>query len=303
MRWWIAAVLAAAAACGGRKEPAPKVAKDATAVAPPVADGGDVVCEKLAWIETIAIPEASGSGLLDVDGAPGLIVVGDSGNKGGYVIVDPETGAERERGKLPLGTSKSDDVEGLAVRDGALVGLTSSGFVLAWVRTSKAFALADGPYPLADASTGLACDEREVNCGKNYEGICLRSGAVPDGECVGLAASKADGALYCLVADGARVAATARSIAVTQPGTLTGCDIAADGSVWAGSNLFDASRVFRVTGWTAPETAKVVEIGSLAVGFPESIANGAGGTVYRFSDVPDGGPSLVGKFRCSDAGR
>src|SRR6185503_15547848 len=127
MRWSIAAVVAAAAACGGRKEPAPQVPKDATVVAPAPADAGALACEQLAWAETISVPEASGSALMALDGAEGLIVVGDSGNKGAYVIVDPETGAEKESGKLPLGTSKSDDVEGLAVRDGALIGLTSSG--------------------------------------------------------------------------------------------------------------------------------------------------------------------------------
>src|SRR5689334_3904321 len=129
MRWWIAAVLAAVAACGGRKEPAPKAPKDATVDAPPPAtDAAAEACEKLPWPETISVPEASGSAFMDIDGTPGIVVAGDSGQKGAYVILDPETGAERETGKLPLGKSKSDDLEGLAVRDGALVALTSSGF-------------------------------------------------------------------------------------------------------------------------------------------------------------------------------
>ena len=264
--------------------------------------GSTEACTKEAFADTISVPEASGSQLMTIDGAPAIVVVGDSGNHGAYEIIDPATGAERESGKLPLGKSKSDDIEGLAGRDGKLYGLTSSGFVLVWERVTGGWTLVDGPYAVADLSTGLACKEKQVNCGKNYEGVCLRSGAVPDGECVGLAASKSDGALYCLTLANGRLAAVDRKIAVCGREALTGCDIAPDGSVWAGTNLFGGSEIYRVTGWTTPESATVTAIGPFGVGFSESIAVGPGDIIYRFSDLATA-PSAVAKFHCPDAGR
>lgn len=335
----VIAVAVAGCSCGGKKHHA-KRAKDATTtttathVVPPAPDAGagsvatgsgsgsdsgsgsgsgsdtagsaiagsTEACQKEAFADTITVPEASGSQLMSIDGSDALVVVSDSGNHGAYEIIDPATGAERESGKLPLGKSKSDDLEGLAARDGKLYGLTSSGFVLVWERVTAGWTLVDGPYAVAEQSTGLACKEKQVNCGKNYEGVCLRSGTVPDGECVGLAASKTDGALYCLTLASGRLAAVDRTIAVCGREALTGCDIAPDGSVWAGTNLFGGSEIYRVTGWTTPESATVTPIGPFGVGFSESIAVGPGGIVYRFSDLATA-PSAVAKFHCPDAGR
>jgi hypothetical protein len=253
------------------------------------------------FAESLPVAEASGAVLMVVDGADALVVVGDSGRNGAYVIVDPEDGSVRESGALPLG-DRGDDLEGLAVRDGALVALTSSGMVRVWRREARAWALADGPYAIADAASGLACPSGPVNCGKNYEGVCLRSGPVPDGECVGLAAAKTDGALYCLAEKAGRLVATGASIAVTGGEVLTGCDIAPDGAVWAGANLIGGSKVFRVTGWASPDGRVVEEVGAYGPGFPEAIAVGAGDgaesiVMYRFSDM-GGAPSAVAKFAC-----
>jgi hypothetical protein len=318
-----AVAVVAWAACSKREPqavPPPQAAQDARGSAAPgrqLDAAGSAVgerCTQLPFAETLPVPEASGSALLPVDDRDALVVVADSGNSGAYVVVDPADGSVRERGELPLGHGASDDVEGLAVRDGSLIGLTSSGSVLRWQRAAGGgrFELVDGPYPIADPATGLSCDPRKVNCGKNYEGICLRSGPVPAGECAGLAAAKADGALYCVVAadgPGGRLTATAASIAVASREMLTGCDLAPDGSVWAGTNLFGASTVYRITGWTHPDRAALEEIGQLGPGFPESIAvatppaDGGGGTiVYRFSDM-GGEPSAVAKYRCRDAVR
>jgi len=303
---WFAAA-ACVAACGGRTERPPRAAKDApTPVV--VVDATAERCERLPFAATLPVPEASGSALMPIDGADALIVVGDSGNHGAYVIVDPVDGTERETGRLPLGTGGGDDLEGLAVRDGVLVGLTSAGWILAWQRDGHGFALVDGPYAVGDLASGLACDPKRVNCGKNYEGLCLRSGPIPDGECAGLAASKQDGALHCLVLRAGRLAVAPPAIPISAPETLTGCDLAPDGAVWAGTNLFGASRVYRIIDWTTPATtaARVEELEPLGDGFPESIAIGPAGAgavlVYRFSDL-GGTPSAVAKYRCRDGGR
>jgi hypothetical protein len=316
---WALAVLAVAA-CNKREPQAVPVARGSGDARGSGSDAAGAAaasgerCTQMPFAETLPVPEASGAALLPVDGRDAVVVVADSGNAGAYVVVDPADGSVRERGELPLGPGASDDVEGLAVRDGALIGLTSSGSVLRWQRAAGGgrFELADGPYPIADPATGRSCDPRKVNCGKNYEGICLRSGPVSTGECAGLAAAKADGALYCVVAadgPGGRLTATAASIAVASREMLTGCDLAPDGSAWAGTNLFGASTVYRVTGWAHPDRAVLEEIGQLGPGFPESIAvaappdDGAGGAiVYRFSDM-GGAPSAVAKYRCRDAVR
>lgn len=293
---------AGAVVWGGNGSGSGSAGSGSGSAAPAVVDNGEA-CTKQPFAESISVPEASGSQLMPIDGVDALVVAGDSGNHGAYEIIDPATGAERESGKLPLGKSKSDDIEGLAARDGKLYGLTSSGFVLTWQRTAdKTWELVDGPYALADFSTGLACKEKQVNCGKNYEGVCLRSGKVPDGECVGLAASKTDGVLYCLTEANGRLAAVDRSIPVCGREALTGCDIAPDGSVWAGTNLFGGSEIYRITGWTTPESATVTSIGPYGVGFSESIAVGPGDIIYRFSDLATA-PSAVAKFHCPDAGR
>jgi hypothetical protein len=313
MRWpvvaaFVGAVVSAVVAggCSARRDAAPRVApRDASPVSAAAYDAGlGTACTQEAFAETVSVEEASGSALMSIDGADALVVAGDSGNRGAYVIVDPVTGAEREAGRLPLGKRKDVDLEGLAVRDGELYGITSPGFMLRWKRTGGAFVLVEGPYPLGDPADGYVCGENDVNCGKNYEGVCLRSGAVPDGECVGLAASKTDGTLYCLALDAlGRLIVSSRGIHVARSTTLTGCDLAPDGSVWAGCNLFGQSMVYRITDWAKPEAATVVEIGPYGAGFSESIAVGPDDTMYRFSDVPLGGPSAAAKFRCPDAGR
>jgi hypothetical protein len=297
---WTLVVILSATGCGGRKEPATVAAHD-DAGPSAVATAADR-CERVPFAESLSVSAASGAALAPIDAADALLVIGDSGNRGAYVIADPTDGTEREVGRLPLGTSRGDDLEGLAVRDGGFVAITSSGFFLTWRREEGAFALADGPYRAADPATGLSCGERDVNCGKNYEGLCLRSGPVGDGECVGLAAAKQDGRLYCVVLAGTRLEVTARSIAVSGPETLTGCDIAPDGAVWAGTNLFGHNTIYRITDWTRPEAARVDPVGAFGVGFGESLAAGPDDAIYRFSDLA-GAPSAVAKFRCPTPGR
>src|SRR5207248_1134938 len=159
-----------------------------------------------------------------------LVVMGDSGQHGAYGLIDPDDGTTREQGKLPLGDT-SDDLEGLATRGDLVYGLTSAGWVYAWKRDGAGFALADGPYALGPvdlpdkaphhgfgdvppASDGMVCGAHGVNCGRDYEGLCLTDTA-------GFVAAKADGHLYALTTEaGKLVVHHDRAIAIARPGVI-----------------------------------------------------------------------------------
>ena len=294
----------ACAACGKDKAPAPVPAVASAVPIDPPAEK----CTKLPFAESTPVPEASGAAWLPIDGKLALVVISDSGNDGQYAIVDPDTGATREEGKLPP-AGAGEDLEGVATRGGKLVAVTSPGWIRTWERTAKGFTLVDGPYALGPIDlekktdgnrppegTGMVCDAKLTNCGRNYEGLCLAPEPV-SGACVGFVASKADGHLYCLVDDKGRLAVRHEgSIAITKPGALADCAFAEDGTLFAGSNLFDLSTVYRVDGWQTPATAKVSTVEQIGIGFPETIA-ARGDVIYRMSDT-GGGPSLMAKFRC-----
>lgn len=267
-------------------------------------------CGPLPFAESTPVPEASGAAWLVIDGKPELVVIGDSGNAGAYGIIDPDTGATIETGKLPLGDGASDDIEGVSARGDQVVGLTSSGWIRVWRRRGKGFELALGPYPLgpvdlpdtknndrAPKSDGMVCNGRVVNCGRNYEGLCLAPVPRPGAACVGFAASKADGHLYCLTEDaGKLVVHRDRAIAITRPGALSDCAFSDDDTLWVGNNVFDLSNVAQVIHWEDPANALVSRVGPLGVGFPEVIA-ARGDVIYRMSDM-GGSPSLMARYRC-----
>jgi outer membrane protein assembly factor BamB len=306
-----AALAIVAAACGKPGDPAARPAEGsaepfAAPAAKAIASPG---CSQLPFADSTPVPEASGAAWLTIDGKLALVVVGDSGNHGAYGIVDPETGATIETGLLPLTDDAGDDIEGVSVRGGKLYGLTSAGWMRVWQRSGKGFELIEKAYPigpvtLSDKKTnmhpptgdGMACDGRVVNCGRNYEGLCLA--AVPRSPaCIGFAASKADGHLYCLSEEaGKLVAHHDRAIEITRPGALADCAFSDDDTLWAGSNMFDLGNVYRVAHWDDPAAASVAKVGSLAIGFPEGIAV-RGDVVYRMSDT-GGAPSMMAKFRC-----
>ncbi|MGD0678053.1 MAG: hypothetical protein ABSC94_21790 [Polyangiaceae bacterium] len=153
---------------------------------------------------TWLVPEASAAAQVELrPGRTEILVVGDSGRAGAAMAWRPGPEAPR-RLVLPLDALASDDLEGMAwVSDasgGRLYTLTSSGAVRSFVadgagglrRASGAMAI--GPPP-------LSCpDLHEINCGKNWEGLCLRKPGSRQ-RCAGYAASKAETALYCVLRD------------------------------------------------------------------------------------------------------
>jgi hypothetical protein len=286
-------------------EPAPTTAEATPAAARPA-------CTRQTFATPLPLAEASGAVYLPHPEKPVILLAGDSGTRGAFIELDPETGAVLASGKLPLGRGASDDLEGLTAIGDTIYGLTSGGWMRHWRRrpdrpAARRYELVRGPYPVATASDdGLVCGSaRDTNCGRNYEGLCLRDPPDPAAACAGFAVSKADGALYCLTLedDGSVRAHAGDRIAVAPPETLTGCDFAPPGRepaadlLWVGSNAFGANRVFTVSGWQTPARARVAMVGVLGLGFGEAMALGPAGAVYRFSDTASA-RSLADKYRC-----
>jgi len=274
-------------------------------------------CQQLSFAGNTPVPEASGAAWLTIGGKLALAVVSDSGNDGAYGILDPETGETLETGTLPLGNA-GQDLEGAAARGNQMVTINSAGWIRVYQHddAAKAFTLVTDAYPLGPVTLpaksksggnappegdGMVCDGKSTNCGRNYEGLCLVDDAhrpPGDGACVGFAASKADGKLYCLTETGGKlVVHRDRAVSITKPGALADCAFAEDGSLWAGSNLFDFANVYEVKGWAEPAGATVVPLGGIGVGFPETLAV-RGDVFYRMSDT-GGSPSLLTKYRCT----
>lgn len=318
-RWAVIALLAAA--CGNKG--GATAGSGSSAASGSGAGSGPPLptdkCKQLPFADSSPVPEASGAAWLTIDGKPRLAVVSDSGNDGAYAVIDPESGDTLETGKLALGTLAGQDFEGAAAWDNQLVTLSSAGWIRVYQHddAAKTFTPVGDAYPLGPVTLpaksksggnappegdGMVCDGQSTNCGRNYEGICLVDAAHrPKGDtpCVGFAASKADGHLYCLTEEaGKLVAHHDKAIAiVNKGGALADCAFADDGSLWAGSNLFDFANVYEVKGWDDPARAKVVPLAGIGFGFPETFAV-RGDVFYRMSDT-GGAPSLLAKYRCA----
>jgi hypothetical protein len=269
-------------------------------------------CTQLPFADSTPVPEASGAAWFVLDNKLVLVVISDSGNDGAFAIVDPESGDTLDESKLPLG-GDGEDLEGIATRNGKLYVITSPGWMRVYQRsaTKPEFELVDGPYALgpidiedkgggtgdkAPKGTGMVCGAKNVNCGRNYEGVCMHPGT-PPGRCVGYGASKADGHLYCIVEKDNRLAIEhANAIRVAREGVIADCAFSDDGKLYAGSNIFDAGHVYRIDDYANPANAEVVTVGALSIGFAETLAV-RGDVFYRMSDT-GGAPSLMTKYRC-----
>ncbi|MBA3819331.1 MAG: hypothetical protein H0X17_10595, partial [Deltaproteobacteria bacterium] len=158
---------------------------------------------------------------------------------------------------------------------------------------AKTVGMGDRPPP----GDGMVCPAKQTNCGRNYEGLCLAPEPTTT-RCVGFAASKADGHLYCVTEAGGRlVVERAGRIPIARPGVVADCAFAEDGRLFVGSNLFDGGTVYRVDGWNTPETATVAPYATLPIGFPETLAV-RGDVFYRMSDT-GGAPSMMTRHRCT----
>jgi hypothetical protein len=175
-------------------------------------DGGNSLfscVNDTAFPSLLGVPEASAAAEVELlPGVRELLVVSDSGRGGVARLIAIPSGTQRAI-TLPLDTiAASDDLEGIAWRSGSLYTLTSSGAVRRFVpngsgglsRVEDAYAL--GPSPSACTNLG------GINCGRNYEGLCLRKSGTGK-PCEGYAASKAESKLYCVAFD-----ASGRLIAV-----------------------------------------------------------------------------------------
>ncbi len=293
-----AVALIGAAAChdGGKRssDPPPVRAEQA-----PADDAGNAGCQRLPFAADIALPEASGAVYLP--GPPAtVLVVADSGNRGQWAELDAGDGRVVGHGRLPLDGGASDDLEGLSVLGGRFYGLTSSGYLREWERADGGFRQVRDAYPIAtpgEGSPSLSCKHAgKVNCDANFEGLCLAD--APAGGCVGWAAAKDNGTLYCLVrADDGRLRVDrGRAVKIAGHGLVSGCTILPGGDLLVGTNLFGGNTVYRVSG-AGGAKPRIRVIDRLGPGFGEAIAASPDGVVYRFSDT-GGSPSMMARYQC-----
>lgn len=250
---------------------------------------------------TFPVAEASAAAEVALRaGVRELLVVSDSGRSGAAMAIEIPSGAQRAL-TFPLDPAANDDLEGIAWRSGKLYTLTSSGAVRRFTpdgtggltRDQDAYAVGAVPYACADLTA--------VNCGKNYEGLCLRApgSASP---CAGYAASKAEGKLYCLTVDasGHLVASTTTPpLSLGLPADqLSDCAFGAAGGPAADvlvvtTNVFGLSRTYRVDESNGALTK--LPIASLLN--VEAAAIDRDGALYVFDDN-NGATSSAAKVTC-----
>ena len=261
-----------------------------------------------AFSGVFAVPEASAA--TETELTPGLrelLVISDSGQEGLALAVTLPDGPAREL-RLPLDKAAGDDTEGLAWHDGHLYALTSAGFVLAMTPDGHGgLTRAQPAYPLGPPP--FVCEvEDEVNCGKNYEGLCLRSsrGALRarDGgamRCAGYAASRAEGRLYCLSMTGDRLQIDQTHAPLVLPvraDSLSDCAFGnADGpaasALVVATNLHGGSQVYVVD----ESTGGLSPIAVPGILNDEAVAIDHTGALYQAMD-DNGTPSPANRAVC-----
>jgi hypothetical protein len=246
---------------------------------------------------------AEASAAVEVTLLPGtreLLVISDSGNGGEALLWALPRGPFRPF-RLPLDKQASDDNEGVAWLNGRLYTLTSSGAVRRFSPDGRGGLRRDGDaYPIGPPP--YTCPSlTDINCGYNYEGLCLRAQPA-SARCAGYAASKSDGRLLCVVFDGERVRVDTIKppLVLSVPHhALSDCAFgAADGPgkdvLLVTTNVYGGSTTYAVN--EATGALKPLDV----VGLPnnEAVAIGSDGSFYEFMDS-DGTPSLADGFTCA----
>jgi hypothetical protein len=249
---------------------------------------------------SFAIPEASGAA--EVELTPGvreMLVISDSGHAGAVLLWKIPSGPARFL-TLSLDASASDDLEGSAWRDHHLFTLTSSGAVRRFspdgkgglARDGDAYPIGPQPYTCSSLTAG--------NCGKNYEGLCLRAPG-DTARCVGYAASKKEGALYCLVFRGEKLEIDALKpplklgLAKT---ALSDCAFGAAGgpaekTLVVTTNIYGGSSSYVIDEATGVRT--LLDVPALPTN--EGIAVDKDGALYQFMDA-NNDVSLSSRMSC-----
>ncbi len=237
----------------------------------------------------LAVPEASGAA--EVELTPGvreLLVVSDSGRGGVGILIALGAGGGTRAITLPLDQPAIDDNEGIAWRGGALYALTSSGAVRRFVPDGQGGLARDQDVYRLGAAPASCADLAAVNCGRNYEGLCLRS-APSASPCAGYAASKAEGKLYCVGIDAAErlfARTDVPPISLSFPADqLSDCAFGAAGGPAADvlvvtTNVFGLSRSYRVDEATGATT----RLPSSSLLNVEAAAIDKDGALYVFDD-------------------
>jgi hypothetical protein len=303
----------ALAACG-RNAPSPAASTTGTSSPSPIssvsiARGPSTAAlhctTDLHFPSPLKVPEASIAAEVELRaGVREMLVVSDSGNSGAAILWKIPDGPVRNI-NLPLDDGASDDLEGGAWRGGHLFIITSSGAVRryspdghgALAEDGSSYRIGPPPYSCADLG--------KVNCGKNYEGLCLRADSPADGStprCIGYAASKKEGALYCVVMMDNRLAIdTVRKPLVLplERDSLSDCAFGA----WGGpaqntlvitTNIHGGSTSYVVD--EATGELKTLDVPSTLTN--EAIAIDKTGALYQMMD-DNGDESLALRMTCS----
>jgi hypothetical protein len=302
-----ASLAALGAGCGRRS---PVTVPDAGSGPGAVAPASGVTCVRDdTFPDTLPVPEASAAAEVELlPGVRGLLVVSDSGRKGAAVLWEMPGGPPRSL-DLPLDGAASDDLEGIAwvagagpAGQGALYTLTSSGAVRRFVPDGRGALRRDqDAYPLGP-SPQACLNLHDVNCGRNYEGLCLRPRGT-SARCAGYAASRKSSELECLVWDGDRLVADALwpplALPSIPPGALSDCAFGAEAgparaTLLVTTNVHGGSTSYRVTEPSGALTPLDVA-GTLS---NEAIAVDRDGALYQLADL-DREPSPASRWACT----
>jgi hypothetical protein len=250
------------------------------------------------------VPEASGAAEVELRrGTKEILVISDSGRHGAAMAWGASGGTRALR--LSVDDAASDDFEGMAwVAPGRLYTLTSSGAVRAYVPDGSGGLRADGPTYAIGAPPLSCADLHAINCGKNYEGLCLRAPAA--GRCAGYAASKRETALYCLDRDASgRLSIDSGKpplhldLARIREGVLSDCAFGAEGGP-AQNVLLVTTNVFGGSGTYVVDeaTGRATPLDVVTTPSNEAIAVDHEGAFYAFMD-DNGEKSIALRFACT----